>query len=219
MKNKKLIIIGLGSHSHLLIEILKEGNQDIIGATELKDNKLTKLADSIELIGEDKQILNYQTDEVLLVNGIGMVPGEFKRKEIFNYFSSKEYTFTNVIHPSTTISKEVKLGEGVQVMASATILEGSKIGNNSIINTNVSVDHNCFIGSNCHIAPGVTMCGNVMVGNNSFIGAGVTIINNIKIGKDCIIGAGSTIYEDLPDKTKFRFKFNKEILSVSNHLK
>ncbi|MDK2820355.1 MAG: hypothetical protein PWP31_320 [Clostridia bacterium] len=192
--NKPVIIIGGGGHAKVLIDSLKILKIRIIGITE---NSKKDHISEVKIIGYDDIILNYSTDEIELVNGLGSIATS-KRRQLFETFKMQGYNFKSVIHPSTVIAQDVDMAEGVQIMAGAVIQTGTSIGDNTIINTKASVDHDCKIGAHVHIAPGATLSGGVQVGEGCHIGTGATIIQGVNIGKDSIIGAGAVVLNDVP---------------------
>lgn len=195
MMSKKLIIISSGGHAMALVDAILSMEYSIIGFTSLDYNK-GEFINSIEVLGNDEIILNYDPSSILLVNGIGSIPGNnISRKKVFDFFKSKGYSFLNVIHNSCILSNNIILEEGVQVMAGAIIQNGVKIGANSIINTGAIIDHDTFIGSNCHVSPGAIICGSVKCEKNTHIGAGAVIIQKMNIGSNSVVAAGATIYK------------------------
>lgn len=191
-----VIVLGAGGHANVLIDTLQLMGCEITGITVPKNTNSSKYR-GYSIIGDDDSILNYPTDDVKLVNGLGSIGSPVVRAKIFKNMKEKGYTFLQVIHPSAIIASDVTLSEGVQVMAGSIIQPGSFIGENSIVNTKVSIDHDCKIGSNVHIAPGVTISGGVEIGDNVHIGTGAVIIQGIKIGENSIVGAGSVCVKDI----------------------
>lgn len=195
LQNKPIIIIGAGGHAKVLVSSLKKQDKNIIGLVD-KKIKATKIL-GIPMLGDDTVLAQYYNNEVVLVNGIGMLPKNNLRKKIYIDYKSKDYMFIQVIDSNALLTEEISLGEGVQIMAGCVIQPCVSIGNNTIINTRTSVDHDCVIGNNCHIAPGVTLGGNVKVGDNVFIGAGSAVINNIEIASNSIIAAGVCVFKSV----------------------
>lgn len=196
-----VIILGGGGHSRVLIDILSE--QVLIKGITVAD-PTTQDAPIKEnpIIGGDQEILRYSCREIVLVNGIGIAESTLKRKQIFETYKAAGYSFIQVIHRSVIVSSDVRLAEGVQLMAGSIIQPGSQIGLNTLINTQASVDHDCLVGAHVHIAPGATLCGGVTVGNGALIGAGATILQGIRIGTNSLVGAGSVVTKDVPDGVK-----------------
>jgi len=192
-----VIIIGGGGHAKVLIDALLASPVQILGFTDSKAGN-ENILPGIRLLGNDDLILQYQSDIILLVNGLGSVKSTYKRQEIFEYFKNRGYSFATVIHPASVISRHVEISEGAQIMAGAIIQPGSRIGKNTIVNTKVSVDHDCSIGDHVHLAPGVTLSGMVKIGSGTHIGTGATVIQGIKIGPNSLIGAGALVLKDLP---------------------
>ena len=199
---KPVIVLGSGGHAKVLIEILRENETPIAGVTSL-DLKRGEDFMGLKVIGTDDEVSNYNRDEILLVNGIGSIPGHTKRKELSVLMKNKGYQFSSVIHRKSIISTSTNIHDGVQLMAGSIIQPGSQIGSDTIINTGAIIDHDCFIGKDCHIGPGSMMSGGVMIGDGTHIGTGSNIIQNIKIGKNVVIAAGSSVFRDIDSDTKF----------------
>lgn len=198
--NKPVIIIGSGGHASVLYNVLKLLNRPVIGITDLSRPKDEKIFNDCKIIGNDSEILTFNPDKIDLVNGIGSLPNNRARRlEVAKRFRDLGYHFTNVIHPSSIISRNINFDDGVQIMAGTVIQNNTKIGLDSIVNTASVIDHDCVIGKNCHISPNATICGSVIVGDDCHVGAGSTIIQNICIGRNSIIAAGTTVYKNIDE--------------------
>lgn len=201
MSTLPIIVIGAGGHAKVLIDTLLDQNKNIIGIVDKEVSKTKNGLLGIQVLGTDDVVLQYQAEDISLVNGIGSVEHTHLRKNVNDHFKQRGYSFTRVIHSSAIIAKDVICGEGVQVMAGAIIQTGSRIGMNTIINTKASIDHDCKIGAHVHIAPGVTISGGVQIGDGVHIGTGATLIQGIKVGPNSVIGAGSVVIRDVMSGT------------------
>ena len=200
--DKPVILLGSGGHAKLLLEIISNDGCSILGIITNKLESDTFFSD-YKILGKDKSIDEHKNTNVIIANGLGFMPGNTRRLEMYNDLKQKNYKFKSIIHPSSIVSKSAKIFEGAQLLINSVVSSSSIVGENTIINTGATVDHDCIIEKNCHIAPGVICSGNVNIKENSFIGAGSVIIQGISIGKNCIVGAGSVVYKDLLDNTKY----------------
>ena len=153
---------------------------------------------SLQHYQEDSQVLQHNAAEVALVNGIGSLPQQTFRRDVFEHFTEKGFDFPAVVHPSAIVAQSVKLQAGVQVMAGAVINPESHIAQNTIVNTRCTVDHDCNIGQHNHLAPGATLSGGVTTGQNVHIGTGASVIQSITVHDNSIVGAGATVTQDVP---------------------
>lgn len=199
-----VIVMGAGGHGRVLIKVLLEQGFKIIGITEDNQKLHGQYIKNLKVIGNDEVVLEYQQQDIYLINGLGMIGLDRKRQGLFERFKNLGYSFARVIHPTAIIDEGVKLGEGLQVMAGAIIQVGSSLGNNTIVNTGAIVEHECRIGSHVHLATGATLTGGVRVGDGCLIGAGVTVINGIEIGEHCLVGAGAVVTKNLAPGSKVR---------------
>lgn len=124
------------------------------------------------------------------------------RRKTGELISRNNRNCLNIIHPSSTVSKFSKMGEGNFISSGVNFNALAKIGNYCILNTGSIVEHECQLGDAVHIAPGAVLAGNVTVGDNSFIGANAVIKEGIKIGDNVIIGAGCVVIKDVVDNSK-----------------
>ena len=194
-----VILLGAGGHARVLIDALRCVGARILGFTCPEAGRRDELFDDVAFLGGDEAVLARPSGSVYLVNGLGTVASTALRSALYLRFTAKGYRFAQVIHPSAVIASDVRLGEGVQIMAGAVVQPGVRIGDNSLVNTRVSVDHDCEIGAHVHIAPGATLSGAVSVGDGAHIGTGATIIQGITIGGGSLVAAGATVIEPVPD--------------------
>ncbi len=197
MKGMPVILLGVGGHAKVLLDILLEQNIEVLGIAEKDGADLPTDLYGVPVIGNDSDVQQYPPDKVAIVNGIGSIGSTALRQKIYEKFKRKGYCFTQVIHPGAVVSRRAELGEGVQVMAGAVVNIGTRIQENSIINTNASVDHDCDIGAHVHIAPGVTLSGGVTVGDGSHIGTGASVIQGREISANVIVGAGAVVVNNI----------------------
>ncbi|MFD2177629.1 acetyltransferase [Veronia pacifica] len=196
-KHLPLVIIGGGGHASVLVDMLRQQQRRILAVIS------PDLIDRGEVFGEIKQLTSdedihqFGCDDIRLVNGLGMLPGQNLRRKVGEKFRELGYRFETVISSKAIVSPFATLAEGVQVMPGTVVQAGSQIGQHSIINSGVIVEHDSQIGDWNHIAPGVTLCGHVSTGDDVFIGAGATVTQMVCIGSGAIVGAGTTLTEEL----------------------
>lgn len=206
--SKPIIVLGAGGHAKVIIEALRMSDRPILGITDPNKIKASEFY-GIKVLGDDDAVLKYSPDEVLLVNGIGIMPDNNVRLKINQRMKENGFLFTPVIHPSAVIASDVEISGGSQIMAGVVIQPGVYIGQSCIINTGVIIDHDCVINDDCHLAPGVSLSGNVTVGMRTHVGTGASIIQAITIGEDCIVAAGSIVYKDIEAGKKYIEKSRK----------
>ena len=113
-----------------------------------------------------------------------------RQKEVVRHFG---HLFCTLIHPSSIIARDVKIGLGTVVMAGTVIQPGTSIGNHVIVNTCASVSHDCIVGDFVHIAPGCRICGEVTIGEGAFLGAGTIVVPGTIIQPWAFYKAGSVV--------------------------
>lgn len=200
--SRPTIVLGAGGHGRVLIDALRRAGVEILGCTNRTGTAPPNLPAEVAFLGDDEAVLSQAPDQVLLVNGLGSVEVNTRRKDLFARLKARGYAFATVVHPSATIARDVLLGEGTQVMAGAVLQTGCRVGDNTIVNTRASLDHDCCIGAHVHIAPGATLSGAVSVGELAHIGLGANIVQGLSIGAASLVAAGATVIAAVPDEAR-----------------
>lgn len=184
-----MYLFGASGHGKVIAEIAEQND---IKITAFIDMDISKIA-----VLDYPVIHDIPNNEIDLIISIG---NNKTRKQIVE--ENKNFSYSVLSHPFTTISKRAILGDGTVIMAGAVINSNVTIGRHCIINTCASIDHDCIIGDFVHVSPNAVLAGNVLVGEGTHIGIGASIIPGVRIGKWCIIGAGAVIIKDISDGSK-----------------
>jgi UDP-perosamine 4-acetyltransferase len=187
------LLIGAGGHAKVVAAALIQRNVTILGFVDPQFKTGDTWYADLLCLGDDDMIRSFTTSEVLLVNGVGSLPGQTARSDIYRKHRELGYRFKTVIHPSAGVADDVQLGDGVHIMAGALVQAGTQIGDNTIINTGAIVDHDCQVEDNVHIATGAALSGGVRVGSGVHVGTGASIIQGMVIGENAVIGAGAVV--------------------------
>jgi UDP-perosamine 4-acetyltransferase len=196
MNYERVVIIGLGGHAKVVIELIRaEGKYQIKGCTGLGESGFV-LGD-VPILGSDNVL------PAMLANGAKKafvaIGDNHLRLRLLAEVLEMGFELINAVSPNAMVSPSATLGRGIAIMAGAIINASVEIGDGAIINTNAGVDHDCRIGRGAHIGPGSTLAGNVEIGCESFLGVRTCVIPGVRIGSRAIIGAGSVVVRDIPD--------------------
>ncbi|MDP8210685.1 MAG: acetyltransferase [Candidatus Stygibacter australis] len=196
---KDLLILGAGGHSRVLIDTAELLGYVVLGIVDVNYYGQEERILGYPVIGDISALSSYSVETTEIVIAFG---DNAKRREYFTKVREMGFNVPALIHPSSVLSKYVKLKEGVFINAGVIVNALAEVEENSIINTGSIIEHEVKIGKNSHICPGVRIAGRVMIGNNTFVGTGSTIIDKITIGDNVIIGAGSVVIRDIKSNSK-----------------
>lgn len=197
---EKIVIIGASGHAQVIIDIVEqEGRFSIAGLLDMSRKPGETLL-GYPILGPEESLPEWQAS-FGVTGGIVAIGDNWIRHKVVEKIRKIQpnFQFVTAIHPSASLGKEVKIGEGTVVMAGAVINPCSKIGRFCILNTRCSLDHDGVMEDFSSLAPGVTTGGNVQIGAYSAVSLGANLIHGIKVGKHSLVGAGATVLEDIPD--------------------
>ncbi len=203
MTKPEIIVIGAGGHARVLIDILRRRGEVVAAAIDANPALHGKPLDGVPVIGGDDAVLARDPAAVLLVNGVGNIPGKGtsglgRRRAVFERFMARGYRFMGVISPDAMVSSGAAVDSTAQVVTGAIVHPGAVIGANAIVNTGAQIDHDCILAAHSHVAPGAVLCGAVRVGAEAHVGAGAVVVPGIAIGEGAVIGAGAVVNADVP---------------------
>jgi acetyltransferase-like isoleucine patch superfamily enzyme len=121
---------------------------------------------------------------------------------LFNLFSEKipflNDHLINFVHPASSISSSVIMGDGVVVEAASCVAPFARLGKGVFLSRSSNIGHHTTIGDWSAVNPGVTIAGRCKIGEQVTIGPGTTIFSNTVIGNNTVIGGGSVVTGNIP---------------------
>ena len=194
-KTKKIIIVGCGGHSRVLIALLRVLEYEIVGLLGRESADITQDISGVKVVGLMEEINKFiDKGDSSFALAIG---DNTERASLYDNLISKGAAVPALIHPLSKIEKTAKIENGAQICIGAIICSEAQIKQNTIINSGAIIDHECIIGEHSHIAPGAKIAGRVQVGEFSFVGVGASVKDKVRIGSNALIGAGSVVINDV----------------------
>ncbi|MCD7033147.1 acetyltransferase [Metabacillus sp. GX 13764] len=189
---ESLIIIGDGGHSKVIRDIIEAQNKyKLIG---ILDDKYINIEKRNGLYYGPVKDYRRFLDQILFFIAIG---DNNSRKKIAQELSLSDQQYACLVHPSSIISKSVKLDAGAAVMPNCVVNADTKIGKHTILNTAAVIEHDCVIEDYAHISPNATLTGGVRIGEGVHIGASAAIVPKTSIGEWTVIGAGAAVIHSI----------------------
>jgi acetyltransferase-like isoleucine patch superfamily enzyme len=154
---KKIIMLGGGGFAREVrdtIDVLNTHTDDAISPIGLvydDGNKdAGKLIHDIPVLGDLSYLKNVDFNEVLLVAAVGRPVWRRKMVEEAKKLGGK---FMSIIHPTVTLSKWAKVGEGAIMQRFCIVMPDVVIGDFFIGNGFTSIGHDTIIGDYVHMNP------------------------------------------------------------------
>lgn len=188
-----LIIIGAGGlgrevYSWLSQELEEKQDFAIKGFIDDNPNSLDEYDYPIKIIGT---IADYcpKPEERLVLS----ILDPNMKKKIVKSLSQRGAKFYKLIHPSSILGTNVKIGKGCVICPNCILTNDIKIGDFVFINTNSTIGHDTIIGDFTSINGNVDITGEVKIGKECLFGVGAKVIPGRTIGDNVVIGAGSVV--------------------------
>lgn len=188
----KLVIVGASGHGKVLADLAEKlGYEDV---TFLDDDRSRRSCLGRPVVGGLEKAVDYPNHEFVVAVGNAAV-----RRAIQEKLEAEGLRLATLIHPASTVGKDVTLGAGTVVMAGAVINPSTRLGKGCIVNTGATVDHDNLLGDYVHVSVGSHLAGTVTVGDQVWIGAGAVVSNNLTLCSDCVLGAGAVVVKDVTE--------------------
>jgi acetyltransferase EpsM len=120
------------------------------------------------------------------------------RADAWRRVRSLDPRLATLLHPSATVSRFARVGQGTLVMPRAVINAGARIGANCIVNTGAIVEHDCIVQDYVHLSPAVSIGGGAHIEEAAHLGMGAIVLPGVRLGCYSVVGAGGAVLDDLP---------------------
>jgi sugar O-acyltransferase (sialic acid O-acetyltransferase NeuD family) len=198
---KNIIIIGNSGNSLSIINTLFSINKikkkfKILGILDDINNKPYS---GIKVIGNIKKH-NIISDSYY-INGIASINSLSAKNNIIKKFVKNGAKFISIFDPSSIISQEIKIEEGVYIGAHTFVGAKTVIEKHTLILQNVTISHNVKIQPYVTISSNTSILGHVKIGKGSFIGSTCSINPYTVIEDNVLLGTGSNVFGKLKSKS------------------
>ena len=199
-QSKKIVIVGAGGFGREVLWLIERINEKKLcwKVAGFIDDAMecNHTINQIPVLGSLER-LEMQQEEINVVCAIGSA--KIRKTVVERLKKNPKLQFPNMVDPSVSYSKYIKMGEGNIVCAETILTTNIKLGDFNILNLSCTVGHDVKIKNFVTVYPGVNISGNVKVGAESELGTGTKIIQGKQIGDQVIVGAGAVVVADLTE--------------------
>ena len=201
---KKLIIIGAGAFGR---EVFAWARQTPQHNTEwtikgFLDDRVNALKDYDYDVGIISGAEDYTPEENdLFVCALGDPASKQKYAEII---LKKGGVFTNIIHPTTVLGHNVRLGKGIITCPHVTLSSDCRVGDFVSINGKSGIGHDVQIGDWSCIQSYCDLTGFAKIGKSVTVNSHGVVLPHVEVGDGAVVGAGSVVIKKVkPGTTVF----------------
>jgi sugar O-acyltransferase (sialic acid O-acetyltransferase NeuD family) len=194
---KNLLIIGargFGREVYTLSTQTKEYNKEWVVKGFLDDK-----ADALEGFENYPSIISSVEDYIVKDDDVFICAlGDTRQKKKYiDMVIKKGGIFANVIHPTSIIGANTKIGFGVIICPFTYVSNDIEIGNFVTIQTHSAVGHDTIIGDYAQINALTFFGGYSRIGDGSTINPGAMVAPKKKVGENTTIGLNSSVVRDI----------------------
>lgn len=198
-KKARCLILGGGGHAKVIIDCLQRmGEATACGVLDRDPSLRGRKVLGVPVLGPDELLPKLaRTRATHFVVGVGGVGDNSVRQRLFG-LGLRHLKPLTLRHPSASISRWSKIGDGSVLLAGCVVNAGAKLGVNVIVNSSAIVEHDCVLADHVHVATGAILTSTVRVGALAHIGAGAVVRQCLSIGARAVVGAGAAVVKDVP---------------------
>ena len=195
---RELVIIGNGSYAQMMRRYIQLTDFGVTVAYAVDEEYRTKRElDNLPVITLKELKEKFPLEEISLIMGIGYTQMGNVRKRLFEECKRLGYCFSNYVHPTAIVQKNVTLGEGNNVLEGVILEESVIVGNANLFFGGSLVAHESTIGDYNTLSVKAVVAGCTLIGRNCFIGAAATVRDHVRINNYALIGAAAYADEDM----------------------
>ncbi len=200
MKNKKLIIYGIGETADIAYEYFThDSDYEVVAFTV--DKAYMKSDEHLGLPVIDFAIIEqrYPPEKADMFAASTYNKLNRVRTKMYKAAKAKGYHCATYISSKAFVWHNAEIGENVMIFENNVIQHKVKIGDNVVLWSGNHVGHQTVIEDNVYLSSHCVISGFCTIGANSFLGVNSTFNDNITLGKDNIVGSGALIVKNTED--------------------
>ena len=185
-------MIGAGGHARVVLELLESIGRHCVGLVAPTE---TISVLGYPVLGSDHSLPSLRQQGIQF--GVVAIGDNQLRRKCANLLRVHGFRSTPLIHPTSFVSSNARVGLGTVVMPNANICSGAILGDHVIVNTAAIVDHDTVVGDFAHVAPGVSVAGGCSIGEGALLGVGSSVVPERRIGTWATVAAGAVVTCDV----------------------
>lgn len=194
---KNLILIGAGGFGREIYDLsvqTKEHGVEYKVKGFLDDNlrALDKFDNYPPVISSIKDYMVEEND--VFICAIGDI--SLKKKKV-NLILEKGGVFLNLIHPTSIINSNVKLGKGIIILSYTNISNDCQIGSFTTIQPHCILGHDVKVGEYCHMNSFSFMGGESSLEEEVLLNTRSTLLPKVKVCRGAKVGAASLVIRNV----------------------
>jgi len=196
---KNLVIIGAGGYGREVLNLVIHCNESTkqFSIKGFIDDNITALDNFQGYPPILSTIKNYKIEkDDVFVCAIGNIQ---LKKELCSHILQLGGNFITLIHPSTRINQNTKIGNGVLVFMNSNISNDCIIDDFVTIQGFVGLGHDTIIGKWSHINTFTFTGGGVIIGDEVLLNTRSTILPKVKICSNAVVGACSLVVRNIKE--------------------
>lgn len=201
---KEIYILGIGHNTITTIDLCRDCGYTIKGLIHYNDDRTGELFFGHKIIGSFKEYLN---EDFCQGRNFALSMGNMQIKSsLFSQIMELGGNVPTLVHPSSYISPNSRIGKGVQIMQHCVVEGDVEIGEDTSITVNTVIAHSVKIGAHNLISGNVMVGAYVSIGNYNHIGQGSVVVSGKvgHIGDNCILGAGAVLVSDMDSNCVYK---------------
>lgn len=197
MKNKKLVIYGIGETADIAYEYFThDSDYDVVAFTVDAAYKNSDDHLGLPLVEFEDIEKKYPPSEVEIYAASTYNKLNRVRAKLYNAAKAKGYTCANYISSKAFVWHNVQMGDNVFIFENNVVQHKVIIGNNVMLWSGNHIGHRTELKDHVYISSHCVISGFCEIGEYSFLGVNSTFNDNIKVAKDNIIGSGALVVKN-----------------------
>jgi sugar O-acyltransferase (sialic acid O-acetyltransferase NeuD family) len=197
MKNKKLVIVGIGETANLAYEYFTNDSEYEVLAFAVEQEYIIENSFlDLPVLAIEKMTDNFPINEYYVFIAVSSTKFNRLRTRLYKRCKGLGYKVASYVSSKAFVWHNVEIGENCFILENNTIQPFVKIKDNVTLWSGNHIGHRTVIQDNCFITSQVVISGFCDIGKNCFIGVNSSIADNVNIADDCLISLGSVISEN-----------------------
>jgi sugar O-acyltransferase (sialic acid O-acetyltransferase NeuD family) len=196
-----LLLVGAGGFARETLELVRSLNRlepawDVVGVLDDDPARHGSELHGVPVLGPSEAV--HDQPQALVVACVASPTDPLRRLALVSRLGLAPERYATLVHPAAVVPQSACIGPGCVLHATTVLTADVRLGAHVAVMPAVVLTHDDVIGDGVTIGAGARLAGGVTVERGAYIGSGALVREGLTVGEGAIVGMGAVLTASPP---------------------
>ncbi len=201
MSSTPLLLVGAGGFARETLELISSLNRvnqswDVIGVLDDDPARHGEALHGVPILGPSEAVHDHPS--ALVVACVASPSDPLRRLTLTARLGLEADRYATLVHPAAVVPDSATIGPGCVLHATTVLTADVRLGAHVAVMPAVVLTHDDVIGDGVTFGAGARLAGGVTVERGAYIGSGALVREGLTVGAGAVVGMGAVVTSSPP---------------------